>query len=61
MRYQAKGAYIIDTTTDIAVARSIELKGVNLLADAEAAAHAKNFAEIIAAALNVYNEQQGGI
>lgn len=61
MRYVAKGHYIIDTTTDIAVSKACILKGSNLLADAENEHQGSVFASIIAAALNVYNEQQGGI
>lgn len=61
MRYEAKGHYVIDTSTDRAIARSCVLKGSNLLADAEAEHEGNIFAKVIAAALNVYNTQQGGI
>lgn len=61
MRYITQGHYVIDTTTDQAVAKAQFLKGANLIADAEAEHAGKNFASIIAAALNTYNAQQGGI
>lgn len=60
-RYIAQGHYVIDTTTNQAVARSQFLKGSNLIQDAENEEQGKVFASIIAAALNAYNAQQGGL
>ncbi len=61
MRYITQGHYVIDTTTDQAVAKSQYLKGSNLIQDAENEHQGKIFASIIAAALNAYDAQQGGI
>lgn len=61
MRYIAQGHYIVDTTTDIAVCRSVVLKGTNLLADAEQDDAGKKWAVVVAAALNAYNDKQGGL
>ena len=61
MRYKAQGHYVIDTTTDMSVARATVLKGSNLIQDAERDDQAKVFADIMAAALNAYNAQQGGL
>lgn len=61
MRYIAQGLYVIDTTTNQAVARSQFLKGSNLIQDAENEEQGKVFASIIAASLNTYNAQQGGL
>ena len=60
-RYKTSGHYIIDTTTDQAVAKSQYLKGSNLIQDAENDDAAKKFAVVMAAALNAYNENQGGL
>lgn len=60
-RYIAQGHYIIDTMTDMAVAKSQVLKGSNLLQDAERNDAGKKFATVMAAALNAYNQSQGGL
>lgn len=61
MRYITEGHYIIDTETNLAVAKSCILKGTNLIADAELHDQGKKFAVIITAALNMYNQNQGGL
>lgn len=54
-RYITSGIYIIDSTTDIAVAKAICIKGVNLLADAENEHNAITYARIICDLMNEYN------
>ena len=61
MRYVSKGHYITDTNTGMLVAKAHCMKGSNLIQDAENEDNAKTFASIIAAALNAYNNQQGGL
>jgi hypothetical protein len=61
MRYKAQGQYIVDTTTDLSVARATEFQTTNLLAQAERWDDANKMAVVIAAALNMYNDNQGGL
>ncbi len=61
MRYIASGHYVIDTLTNLSVAKSQVLKGSNLIQDAENEEQGKIFAQVMASALNAYNAQQGGL
>lgn len=55
MRYIAQGIYIIDTTTDIAIAKAIPLKGKNDIHQQQLDLSATMLAKAMADALNSKN------